>query len=153
MANLAEWNVPDYTGATVLSTAEINTLASAALSCASALITNSSSCAHLYGSFELLTWITTGSCAPICLLYAVPSLDLTNPASTQDLQAVLLGTFPMSTATSTAANKQKRIPLVHAILPATDFSLCLLNLSGSALSTALGNNQVRMWKQDVNLNG
>ena len=153
MANEAKWNVDSYTGVSVLTCAHINTLASAAMSCNSSLISNSSSSAHMYGSFELLTWITTGTCAPTCLLYAVPSLDLTNPASTQDQQASLLGTFPMSTATSTAAGTQKRIPLVNVLLPASDFQVCLLNLSGSAFSTAIASNQVRYWAQDVYLNG
>ncbi len=152
MASKVEWYVADYTGTAVLTCAHINTLGSATMSCNSTLISNSSSSAEMYGSFELLTAITTGTCAPNCLLYAVPALDLTNSASTQDQQAVLLGTFPMSTATSTAASAQKRIPLVNVLLPPTDFSVCLLNNTGSAFSTALGSNQVRYWRQSVNLN-
>ena len=153
MANLAKWNVPSYTGTTILSTGEIQTLANNTLSCRSAIISNSSSTSQLYGAFELLAWIGTGTCTPYCTLYALPYLDLTNGPSTDAEDAMILGTFPWTTATSTSSGNQKRIPLVNVLLPAADFALALKNVTGQSLSTALGNPALRYWKYDVTGNG
>ena len=153
MANLAKWNVPSYTGAAILSTAEIQTLANNTLSCRSALIYNSSSTAQLYGAFELLAWIGTGTCTPYCTLYGLPYLDLVNGPSTNAEEALVLGTFPWTTATSTTAGAQKRIPLLNVLLPPADFAVALKNVTGQAFSSELGSNQLRYWKYDVTGNG
>jgi len=153
VANKAQWEVDDYTGVTALSSDFINTLASNTLSCRSALISNSSSSAHIYGAFELVAWIGTGTCTPYCTLYGLPYPDLTNGPSTQDEEALVLGVFPWATATSTGAATQKRISLLNVTLPPTDFAVALKNVTGQAFSTALGSNALRYWLYDVTGNG
>ena len=152
MANKALWSVPSYTGVAALSSAEINTLASATLSCASALISNSSSSAHMYGGFELLTWIGTGTCVPYVTLYAHVAPDLSNFMASDD-KSYPLCTFTLTTTTSTAAALQKRIARPLVVLPPFDFKLAIDNQTGQALSTALGVSQLRYWLYDENLNG
>lgn len=152
MANKALWSVPSYTATLALSCAELNTLASATLSCASNVIANSSSTAHVYGTFELLTWIGTGTCTPYATLYAQVAPDLSNFMASDD-KSMPLGTFILTTATSTAGNLQKRIALVNVTLPPFDFKLAVDNQTGQAFSTALGVNTLNYWPYDLNLNG
>jgi len=152
MANKALWSVPSYTCISALTCAELLTLANATLSCASGVISNSSSSGHIYSAWELQTWIGTGTCQPYVTLYLLPSLDLTNYVASND-KTMPLGVFSLTTATSTAANEMKRIALVNVTVPPFDFKVALDNQTGQAFSTALGTSQLRGWLYDVNLNG
>ena len=152
MANKALWSVSSYTCISALTCAEILTLANDTLSCASGAISNSSSTAHIYSAWELLTWIGTGTCTPYVTLYMLPALDLTNFAASDD-KSMLMGIFSLTTATSTAANTMKRVPLVNVTVPPFDFKVAIENKTGQAFSTALGAPQLRGWLYDVNLNG
>ena len=152
MANKALWSVPSYTCVSALTCAELLTLANATLSCASAVIFNSSSTAHIYSAWELQTWIGTGTCAPYLTLYMQPALDLSNFVASDD-KSMPMGVFALTTATSTAGNTMKRVSLVNVTVPPFDFKVALDNQTGQALSTALGASQLRAWLYDVNLNG
>src|SRR3990167_8166101 len=134
MANKALWQVDSYTCISALTCAELLTLANATLSCASAVISNSSSSGRIYSAWELLTWIGTGTCTPYCTLYMQPALDLSNFAASDD-KMMPMGIFSLTTATSTASGNMKRIPLVNVTVPPFDFKVALDNQTGQAFST------------------
>lgn len=124
-----QWGTPEAT-ATALTT-ELNTLANAAQSAASAAIDNTAGL-YPYMNVELVLASLTPTGQPYCLLYLVASLDATNyeDVSTSATHAVV-ASFPMSTAVAA-----KRIVVKNLLIPPLLFKLVLENQTGPALAAS-----------------
>lgn len=124
-----KWAAPESI-ATALTT-ELNSLANAAQSSASAAIDNETDL-YQYIELELVLASLTPTGAPYSLVYLVKSVDGTNyeDVTTSAAHAVL-AVFPMSTAVAA-----KRICIANLLIPPCKFKLVVQNQAGPALASS-----------------
>lgn len=149
MSSIGKWNAPSAT-VTVLTT-ELNSLANATLSAASAAIANQTNL-DMYADLEVVLGSLSPAAGAYVAIYIALAVDGTNyPApSGADIRLTstqLLCTIPVGTTGSTAY----RVAVRNVLLPPGTFKLYLDNQTGVTL--AASGNTLKLNAYDVNLNG
>ncbi len=150
MANVGKWNTHSATVA--LLTTELNSLADATMSAASAAVANHTNL-DMYADFEIVLASLSPTAGAFVTLYIWEAIDdgTNYPAqSDADLRLTatqVLCTVPIGTTASTA----QRIVVRNVLLPPASFKVKLDNRAGVALNAS--GNTVKMNPYNVNLNG
>lgn len=129
MATTNKFTAPEAI-ATALTT-ELNSLANAGLSAASAAIDNEAGL-YLYMELELVLASLTPTGVPYCSVYLVKQIDGTNyEDNTVSATHQVVAVFPMSTAVAA-----KRIIVSNILIPPCPFKLIVQNNCGPALAAS-----------------
>ncbi len=146
MANIGKWNAPSAT-LTVLS-AELDTLASGAMSAASAPIANQTNL-NLYADIEVNLASVSFAAGSYVALYILEAVDGTNYPAQSDADLRLTTTQLLVAIPTGVAASAQRVVVRNVVIPPGIFEIKLDNQTGVTLSTG---NTVKFNMYNVNLN-